>query len=111
MWTSSLLQLLAGALAGFFALTAMIDLAGSRHIRAQLRQFGYPRRFYRAAGVLRLVTALLLAVPQLRIWGVVLAGLITFSWVVALLNHRQWRWAGAGALLMMSLAPASLTIH
>jgi len=62
-------------------------------------------------GVMQLITAAFLATPQLRIWGSILAGLLTFFWTVTLLNHRQWSWAAAGMLLMMTLVPASLAVN
>ena len=111
MGTNSLPHLLADILAAIFAITAIIDLAGSRYIRARFRTWRHPRQFYRVMGVLQLITSLFLAAPQLRIWGIILAGLITFFWVVTLLNHRQWRLAAAGILLMAALVPASLAIH
>ncbi len=111
MWTNSLPHFLVGALAAIFAIAAIIDMAGSRYVRARFRQWRYPRQFYRAMGVLQFFAAFFLAVPQLRIWGIVLAGFITFFWVVNLLNHRQWSWAVAGMLMMMALAPASLAIY
>ena len=103
-------RLVVDGLAAIFALSAIIDLAGGRRIRAQFRAWRRPRQFFRVMGVLQLITALFLAVPQLRIWGIVLAGLVTFFWVVTLLNHRQWSWAAAGMLLMLALVPASLAI-
>ena len=111
MWINSLPHLLANVLSAIFAIAAIIDLAGSRYMRARFRQWRHPRQFHQVMGVLELLTSLFLAVPQLRIWGVILAGLITFFWVVALLNHRQWRLAVAGMLLMIALVPASLAIH
>ena len=111
MWTNSLPHLFAGTLAAIFAIAAVIDLAGARYISVRFRQWRYPRQFYRVMGMLQLLTSLFLAMPQLRIWGIILAGLITFLWVVTLLNHRQWSWAAAGMLMMMALVPASLAIH
>jgi hypothetical protein len=111
MWTTSLPHLFAYGLATVFAVNAMIDLAGFRYIRALFRQWRYPRQFYRVIGILQLFTALFLAVPHLRVWGVLLAGMLTFFWVVTLLNHRQWSWAVGGILMMMALVPASLAIN
>jgi hypothetical protein len=111
MWTNVLPHILANGLAAIFAIAAIIDLAGSRYVRARFRQWRYPRQFYRVMGVLQLITAAFLAAPQLRIWGILLAGLLAFFWTVTLLNHRQWSWAAAGMLLMAALAPASLAIH
>jgi hypothetical protein len=111
MWTNSLPHFLANTLATIFAIAAIIDLTGSRYIRARFRQWRHPRQFYRVMGVLQLVTSLFLAIPQLRLWGILLAGLVTFFWVVMLLNHRQWSWAVAGMLMMIALVPASLAIN
>jgi membrane protein HdeD len=111
MLTNSHLHLLPGTLAVIFAIAAIINLAGSQYISARFRQWRYPRQFYQVMGVLQLFTSLFLAIPQLQIWGIILAGLIIFFWVVTLLNHRQWSWAAAGMLMMMALVPASLAIH
>ena len=110
MWANDLPHLLAGLLAAIFAIAGVIDVAGSGYVRARFRHREYPRQFYRVVGVLQLITALFLAVPQLRVWGIVMASFLTFYWVVILLNHRQWSWALAGMLMMMALAPASLAI-
>ena len=111
MWTNSLPHLLAGSLAVIFAINGAVDFAGSGYIRARFRQWRHPRQFYRVMGVLQFLTALFLAVPVLRIWGIILAGFVTFFWVVTLLNHRQWSWAAAGMLMMAALVPASLAIN
>jgi hypothetical protein len=111
MWADNLPHLFAALLAAIFAVAAIIDLVGSRYMHARLHRRRHPSQFYRTTGALKLFTALFLATPELRIWGVILAGLITFFWVVTLLNHRQWRWASIGILVMMALVPASLAIH
>jgi hypothetical protein len=111
MLLNNLPHLLTGGLAAVYAIAGIIDLVGSRYIRARLRHREYPRQFYRVMGVLQLITALFLAVPQLRVWGIIMAGFLTFYWVVILLNHRQWSWAVGGMLMMMALAPASLALY
>jgi hypothetical protein len=108
MWIGSLAHFLVGVLAAIFAVAGIGYIAGSGYLRERL---GHPVRYYRVIGVLQLFAALFLAVSQLRIWGIVLAGLMTFFWVVGLFNHRQWNWALAGMLMLMALAPASLAIH
>ena len=111
MGTHDLPHLLAAALTAIFALTAVVELTGARYIRSHYRHWRHPRRFYRVTGALQLLAALFLAMPQLRISGILLAGFVLFLWVVTLLNHRQWRWAAAGMVMMMALVPASLAIH
>ena len=108
MWISSLPHFLVGVLAAIFEVAAIGYIIGSGYFRERLR---HPVQYYRVIGVLQLFAAFFLMVPQLRIWGIVLAGLMTFFWVVSLLNHRQWNWALAGMLMMMALAPAALAIH
>jgi hypothetical protein len=111
VWSNNLPHLLALTLAVIFAATAAIELMGYRYIRTHFRRWRHPRQFYRVMGALQLFAALFLAMPQLRVWGIVLAGIITFLWVVTLLNRRQWSWAIAAMLMMVALVPASLSIH
>jgi len=111
MWANSLPHLLAGVLAVVFAIAGIVGMAGSGYVRARLRRWQYPRQFYRVMGALQLITALFLAVPQLRIWGFILACPVIFFWIVILLNHRQWSWAVVGMLIMIALVPASLAIY
>ena len=111
MWATYFPYLMAGGLSAVYAIAGIIDVAKPGYVRARFRHQEYPRQFYRVMGVLQLITALFLAVPQLRIWGIIMAGFLTFYWVVILLNHRQWNWAVIGMLLMMALAPASLALY
>jgi membrane protein HdeD len=111
MWTNGVPHLLAHVLAVIFAIAGIIDIAGHHNLREWFRDWQYPSQFYRTMGVLQLFVALFLAVAQLRIWGIILAGFVLFFWIVTLLNHRQWSWAAAGMLMMMALVPASLAIY
>jgi hypothetical protein len=102
---------LADVLAAIFAIAAIIDMARSLYILGRFRRLRHPRQLYRVIGVLQFFTALSLAVPQLRIWGIILAAFITSCWIVILLNRRQWSWAVVGILTMTALLPISLAIH
>ncbi len=104
-------HLLAAALTAIFAITAAVELAGAHHIRTHFRRWRYPRRFYRVMAVLQLLAVLFLVTPELRVLGLVLAGLVIFLWGVTLLNHRQWGWAAAAFLMMAALVPASLVLR
>jgi hypothetical protein len=95
MWTYNHPQLLADVLAAIFAITAIVDMAGTLNIYARSRRWRYLRHFYRVMCVLQLFTALLLAVSQLRIWGIIFAGFITSFRIAILRNHRQRSLAGA----------------
>jgi hypothetical protein len=107
MWINNLPHFLADGLAAIFVITAAIDVAGSLYIRMRARQWRYLRHFYRVMGVLQLFTALFLAMPQLRIWGIILAGFIMSFRIVILRNHRQWNWAAAPTHSAPILLPPS----
>jgi hypothetical protein len=107
MWINSFPRYFADVLAVIFAITATIDMAGFFYIRARARQWRYLRQFYQVMCVLQLFTALFLAVPQLRIWGIILAGLVTSFRTVILRYHRQWNWAAASTRSAPILLPPS----
>jgi|HubBroStandDraft_5_1064220.scaffolds.fasta_scaffold1308627_1 hypothetical protein len=99
---------IAYGLVALFALAGLVNATGNSMVRAVYRHWHYPRQFHRAVGALELVTALFLAVPQLRIWGVILGSAIAFFSVVALLNHRHYALSVPGMLLLVSLVPTAL---
>jgi len=108
MWTNNLPDVLADSLAAIFAVAAIIGMAATRHLHERFRRWRHPGQFYRMISELLLLTALFLALPEMRLWGIALAGFILFWGVVSLLNHRRWGFAVAGMLMMTALAPASL---
>lgn len=93
---------------GLFALAGLFNLFGGRLHRTVYRNWDYPAGFYRAVGLFEVVAALLLALPHTRIWGVILAGLITFFSIVALLNRREYLWSLLVMAVLAALIPASL---
>jgi hypothetical protein len=100
--------LIVHGLVALFAAAGLINLLGLSWVRAAYRFWHYPKQFYRTVGAMELLVAIFLAVPQLRIWGVILGGFIGFFAVVTLLNHRQYALSFPGMLLMVSLVPAAL---
>jgi len=101
-------DLVAYGLAVLFAIAGLINLTGISRVRAAYRFWHYPKQFYRTVGALEFLASLFLAVPQLRIWGVILGAFISFFAVVTLLNHRQYALSIPGMLLLVSLVPAAL---
>ncbi|SRR5258706_1337710 len=102
---------IAVALAIIFGSGAFVQLAGPPFVQRAYRRWDFPPKFYRVVGLVELLIALFLAIPQTRIWGVTLAAIVTFNAVVALLNHRQYFWSVPGILLMallVSLVPAAI---
>ena len=92
---------------GVFLLGGLVNLSGSRVVRAAYRAWDYPGNFYRVVGTIELTVALFLALPETRIWGVIAGGFIAFFSVVALLKHRRYAWSLPVMLLLAALVPLS----
>lgn len=90
-----------------FLLAGLANLSGSPVVRAAYRAWDYPANFYRVVGMIELMVALFLFLPQTRIWGVILGGVIAFFSVVTLLKHNRYAWSLPGMLLLAALVPAS----
>jgi hypothetical protein len=98
------------ALAAVFGLIGGAQLVGPAFVRDAYKDWDLPDRIRLATGGLDIAAALMLTAPALRVWGVVLAGILTFGSVVLFITHRQYRWAFTGALLMAGLVPATLAV-
>lgn len=85
MTLSDLFDLALYGVTGLFLLAAMVNLSGIPLVKQAYRAWAYPPNFYRVVGLLELTAALFLAVPQIRIWGVILGGFIAFFSAVTLL--------------------------
>src|SRR5437016_13603649 len=72
-----------------------------------LADWGYGRNFARVFGSFALATAVFLSVPQLRLWGIALAGFVLFGTTVTLLERRKYLYALPGIFLLGTL-PFSL---
>lgn len=107
MTLSALLDLAFYGVTGVFLLAALVNLTGSPVVRAAYRAWDYAPNFYRVMGAIELLVALFLALPQTRIWGVILGGFIAFFSVVALLKHGRYGWSLPVMLLLAALVPAS----
>jgi hypothetical protein len=97
-----------------WTLSAIFAVAGLAHIlwisraRAAYARWNFPRGFNWVTASFELLAAIFLALPQTRIWGVAVAGVILFIAVVTLLNHRQYAYALPGMILLAALPPALL---
>ncbi|HEY2007437.1 MAG TPA: DoxX family protein [Rhizomicrobium sp.] len=109
MTLSALLDVAFYGVTGVFLLAGLVNLGGSPVVRAAYRAWDYPANFYRVVGLLELMAALFLALPQTRIWGVILGGFIAFFSVVTLLKHRRYAWSLPAILLLVALIPTIFT--
>jgi len=107
MALSTLLNFAFYGVTGVFLLTGLINLSGSPVVRAAYRAWDYPANFYRVVGSIELMVALFLALPETRIWGVILGGFIAFFSVVTLLKNRRYAWSLPAILLLVALVPVS----
>jgi hypothetical protein len=95
-------------LAAIFAASGLVHLSGAGFVRRAYARWRFPPKFHRITGILSLLAAAFLATPVTRIWGAVLAALMTFFAVVTLLNHRQYAYSVPAMLMLAALIPAML---
>jgi hypothetical protein len=81
----------------------LVHLVGPRPLRRLLIEWGYGRGFNWVTGGFAVSAAVFLAVPPLRIWGVVLSGFLLCGLIVVLLDHRKFLFALPGILLLGAL--------
>ncbi len=81
----------------------VVHLASPPPLRRLLTEWGYGRGFNWVTGSLAVAAAVFLAVPQLQIWGVVLAAFLLFGATVVLLDHRRYLFALPGIVLLGAL--------
>jgi hypothetical protein len=89
--------------AAIFAAAGFVFFADPAPLSRLLVEWGYGRNFSRVFGTFALGAALFLLIPQLRLWGVTVAGFILFGTTVALLERRKYLYAVAGILLLGTL--------
>ena len=110
MQMSSTFSVIAAALAVVFCAIGFIHLVGPRFLRDAFEKWNYGTRVRLVTGVLEIIAALMIAHPELRGWGIVLAALIMFGAVITLLRHEQYLCAAPSMALMAALIPAALTV-
>ncbi|MGH6877189.1 MAG: hypothetical protein ACREHV_07390 [Rhizomicrobium sp.] len=98
------------AIAAVFAVAGFVHIAGPRPLLGLLADWGFGRGFNLVAGAFAVMAAIFLAVPQLRLWGVVLAGFMLFGLTVVLLDHRKYFYAFPNIILLGAL-PLALVAH
>lgn len=89
--------------AAVLAAAGLFQIAGPRPLLKFLTELGYGRGFNWVAGGFALAAAIFLAVPQLRLWGVVLAGFLLFGTTIELIEHRKYLYALPNVLLLGAL--------
>ena len=92
-------KLAAAALAG----TGFVFFADPAPLSRLLAEWGYGRNFSRVFGACLLAAALFLTVPQLRLWGVTVAGFLLFGTTVMLFERRKYLYAFPGIVLLGTL--------
>jgi hypothetical protein len=95
-------------LTALFGVSGILHLAGPSFLREAYRRWGFPFNAHRVVGTLSLLAALFLSNPLTRIWGVIVAGFLTFFATWALFHHGKYALSVPGLILMAALVPASL---
>jgi len=89
--------------AAIFAVAAFVFFANPEPLSGTLATWGYGRNFNRVFGGSLVLAAAFLLSPQLRLWGVALAGIMLIGTTVMLLERRKYLYAMPGILLLGTL--------
>lgn len=90
-------------LVAFFAVTGLVNIAGSPGIRAGFVRWGYPAGMHFVTGALELIAAVLMALPSLRVAGVGLALIIMVAALATVVRCREFTHAVPPALTIAAL--------
>lgn len=110
MQESSTFLVLDFSLAAVFWVIGFIHLLGPRFLDDAFEKWNYGTLARLVTGALEITTALMLAHPGLRGWGIALAALIMFGAVITLLRHEQYLCAVPSIALMVALIPATFSV-
>jgi len=110
MHVSSTFSVLATALAAVFCVIGFIHLLGPRFLREAFEKWNYGTQGLLVTGAFEILAAAMLAHPELRGWGIALAGLSMFGAVITLLRHEQYLCVAPSMALMVALIPAALAV-
>lgn len=108
MFEASFPVMAAWANAAVFALAGLVNVTAFGAVREAYARWDIPASFYRTLGIVEIIAAALLAMPNLRAWGVAMAAPIMFGAIVMLLNHRLYRYAAPSVLVLAALVPGML---
>src|SRR5215831_9872678 len=110
MHDTSIFSVLAASLAVLFWAIGFTHLLGPRFLRNAFEKWNYGAYVRVLTGCLEIAAALMLAHPELRGWGIALAGLVMFGAVITVLSHEQYLIAIPSVALMLALIPATLAV-
>ena len=82
--------ILAWALAGFFALGAVINILAPGSTAAEYRRWGYPDWFHFVTGALEFATAVLLVLTATRLLGAGLGGAVMLAAAATVIVHGEY---------------------
>ena len=94
--------------AAVFLSAGLVNVTAFRAVREAYASWDIPAAFYRTLGIVEIIAAAMLAMPQLRAWGIALAAPIMFGAIVMLLNHRLYRYAAPSVLVLAAFVPGML---
>jgi hypothetical protein len=98
------------ASAGALALAGLANLVGLRSLREMYAEWDLPEIFYHSVGLLQILAAVFLISPDMRVYGIAIAGPIMFGAVVMLLNYERYALAAPVAAMMAMLFITALTV-
>jgi hypothetical protein len=107
---TSVPTLMAWGNAALLGASGLVNVAAPAPVRRAYARWDISVPSIVVVGALQLLAAGLLLIPELRIWGIALASLITFGTVVLLLDRGRYVVALPVVLFMIALAGAAFSL-
>lgn len=108
--TPSFPTAVAWANAALLGAVGLVNLAAPLRVRLAYARWDINPVSYFVIGVLQILAATFLFVPEWRIWGISLAALIAFGAVVLLLDRGRYAFAFPVVLFMVALGAAAFSL-
>jgi hypothetical protein len=96
--------------AAVLSAAGLLNMVGPRRLREIYAEWDIPEIFYHSLGLLQILAAVFLISPDMRMYGILIAGPIMFGAVVMLLNHERYALAAPVAVMMAVLFIAGLSV-
>jgi len=104
----SISVLAASGSAAIFAAAGAVNFIAPKKILDMYEELDVAPGLYRTLGLIEMVAAVCLAMPSLRVWGLLTAGPIAFVSVVMLLDQQKYRCAACAVAVVGALFVAVL---
>ena len=105
----ALSEAISHGIAALLLISSLLHLVGGERVKRSYAAIGLARDTHHVLGTIELFAAIFLMGSITRIWGVILAVIAVSIAIIALLKTGHYAWTIPGLVMLVALAPASLS--